>query len=167
LFSELFQPFSTQFEPAGGFAFAPKPFPPTSLREAAWRFFRCALLGALAAKSLPASPLGFHLSLLHGTMIKKYLTHVVFGAAILLSLVSLGLVFVLVEPYVWVGIVVLGVSVAFNLWSVRRSENSGFIQSREFRRAHEPARRFNMLQVFVMFAFVMVQCGVGAYAIIT
>lgn len=100
-------------------------------------------------------------------MIKKYLTHLVFGAAILLSLVSLGLVFVLVEPYVWVGIVVLGVSVAFNLWSVRRSENSGFIQSREFRRAHEPARRFNMLQVFVMFAFVMVQCGVGAYAIIT
>jgi hypothetical protein len=100
-------------------------------------------------------------------MIKKYLTHVVFGAAILLSLVSLGLVFVLVEPYVWVGIVVLSVSVAFNLWSVRRSENSGFIQSREFRRAHEPARRFNMLQVFVMFAFVMVQCGVGAYAIIT
>lgn len=100
-------------------------------------------------------------------MIKKYLTHLVFGAAILLSLVSLGLVFVLVEPYVWVGIVVLGVSVAFNLWSVRRSENSGFVQSREFRRAHEPARRFNMLQVFVMFAFVMVQCGVGAYAIIT
>ncbi|PSR02316.1 MAG: hypothetical protein BRD47_03655 [Bacteroidetes bacterium QS_8_68_28] len=100
-------------------------------------------------------------------MIKKYLTHLVFGVAILLSLVSLGLVFVLVEPYVWVGIVVLGVSVVFNLWSVRRSENSGFVQSREFRRAHEPARRFNMLQVFVMFAFVMVQCGVGAYAIIT
>jgi hypothetical protein len=100
-------------------------------------------------------------------MIKKYLTHVVFGVAVLLSLVSLGLVFALAEPYGWIGPTVVFASVAFNLWSVRRSENAGFVQSREYRRAYEPARRYNMVQVFIVFALVVVQCTVGAYALIT
>lgn len=100
-------------------------------------------------------------------LLKKHLTQVVFWSAMLLSCASLGLVVVLNEPYVWLSLLVLLVSVAFNLWSVRRSENSGFVQSREYRRAYEPARRFNMAQVFVVFAVVMVQCGLGAYALLT
>lgn len=100
-------------------------------------------------------------------MIKKHLTQVVFGTALLLSFVSVGLVFVLSEPYAWIGLTLIGVSISYNLWAVRRSERSGFVQSREFRRAYEPARRFNMVQVFIVFAMVMLQCGVGAYALLS
>ncbi|PSQ71856.1 MAG: hypothetical protein BRD44_04930 [Bacteroidetes bacterium QS_7_67_15] len=99
-------------------------------------------------------------------MIKKHLTQVVFWSALLLSAVSVGLVVVLSEPYRWVGIAIIAASILFNLWSVRRSENTGFIVSREHRRAHEPARRFNMIQVFIVFGVVMVQCCIGAYALI-
>jgi 4-hydroxybenzoate polyprenyltransferase len=99
-------------------------------------------------------------------MIQKHLTQVVFWSALLLSVVSVGLVFTLVEPYGWIGIAVIAASILFNLWSVRRSENSGFIVSREHRRAYEPARRFNMVQVFIVFGVVMVQCCIGAYALI-
>ena len=100
-------------------------------------------------------------------MIKKHLTQVVFWTVIFLSVLSIALVFVLNDPYAWVGLVVIGISMLFNLWSVYRSENSGFVQSREYRRAYEPARRFNMVQVFVVFSIIMVQCGVGAYALLT
>ena len=100
-------------------------------------------------------------------MIKRHLAQVVFWSALFLSVFSVALVFVLNEPYAWVGLTLIGLSILFNLWSVRRSESSGFVQSREYRRAHEPARRFNMMQVFVVFAFIMLQCGVGAYALLT
>lgn len=99
-------------------------------------------------------------------MIKKHLTQVVFWSAVLLSVASLVLVSVLSEPYAWVGLAFLAASILFNLWSVRRSEHSGFVKSREFRRAYEPARRFNMVQVFIVFALVMLQCGLGAYALL-
>ena len=101
------------------------------------------------------------------TTIKKHLTQVVFWSAVFLSVLSIALVFVLEDAYSWVGLVLIGLSILFNLWSVRRSENSGFVQSREYRRAYEPARRFNMIQVFTVFGLVMVQCGVGAYALLT
>jgi ABC-type transport system involved in multi-copper enzyme maturation permease subunit len=71
-------------------------------------------------------------------MIKSHLAQVVFWSAIVLSVASMASLSILEEPYLWIGVVLVAVSIAFNLWSVYRSDNSGFVQSREFRRAYEP-----------------------------
>lgn len=94
---------------------------------------------------------------------KAHFTQIVFWTAVALSVVSVALVAALGPAL----LVAVGASVLFNLWSVFRSERGGFVREREYRRAYEPARRFNALQVFVVFGLVMVQCGAGAYVLLS
>ena len=94
-------------------------------------------------------------------MIKRYKTAFVFWSAVFLSLVSLILPLV-VHPLL---ASLLVVSVAFNLWCIRKSDRSGFVKTKQLRRAHEPARRFNGIQTFVLLGLVMCQIGVGTYAL--
>ena len=96
-------------------------------------------------------------------MITRHFTQVVFWTAVLLSLLSVALVFAADEAF----LVLLGVSALFNIWSLFKSERDGFVKSNQIRRAHEPARHFNPAQVAVVVVLVMAQVGLGAYALLT
>jgi hypothetical protein len=95
-------------------------------------------------------------------MLSRHKTTVIFWIAVFLSLGSLAL---LTTTDTW-ALIVLALSLAFNLWSVIKNDREGFIQSRQMRRAHEPARHFNAPQVLVIFLLMMGQIGLGAYHLI-
>lgn len=93
----------------------------------------------------------------------KHLTTIVFWSALALSVISSGLAFVFAEP-LW--LILLGGSLLYNLWAVFTSDRTGFIKEKEMRRAYEPPRHFNPLQIFITLGMVMVQLGVAAYLLI-
>lgn len=95
-------------------------------------------------------------------MLSRYRTALIFWAAVFLSLASIASAFVL-DAIAWVLIIP---SILFNLWSVRRSDRGGFVKSRQLRRAHEPARRFNGLQTFTLIVIVMCQVGIGTFLLL-
>jgi hypothetical protein len=59
------------------------------------------------------------------------------------------------------------VSMLFTLWSIWKSEREGFVRSRQMRRAHEPPRNYNGLQVLLLLALTMMQVGLASYFLIT
>ena len=96
-------------------------------------------------------------------MLARYRTAVFFWSAIGLSVVSLALLFMLGS----ILLLLVAASVVFNIWTVIKSDREGFVRSSELRRAHEPARHFNGVQVFVLFSFVIVQVTLGAYVLLS
>lgn len=96
-------------------------------------------------------------------MISKYATQIVFWAAVVLSVGSVALTYAGGEVF----LAVIGLSVAFNVWSMLKSDREGFVKSSQIRRAYEPARHFNEAQTLVVMGLVMMQVGASAYAIMT
>ena len=96
-------------------------------------------------------------------MITKHLTQVVFGSAVFFSLLSSGLTFMLNDFF----LILVVLSILFNIWSLLKSERDGFVKSSQFRRAYEPARHFNIAQVLIVMALLMLQFGLGAYVLLT
>lgn len=94
----------------------------------------------------------------------KHLTSIVFWSALFLSIISSGVAYVL-QDSIW--LLLLGASLLYNLWAVFTSDRTGFIREKEMRRAYEPPRHFNPLQIFITLGMVMVQLGVAAYILIT
>lgn len=95
-------------------------------------------------------------------MIMRYRTALVFWGALVFSFLSLGLLFALDS----LSLALLIPSILLNIWSIRKNDRSGFVKSKELRRAYEPARHFNGMQVFVLTGLVMCQIGVGTYALL-
>ncbi len=96
-------------------------------------------------------------------MLAHYRTAVVFWSAFTLSVFSMGLLYVLGSLL----LILLIISIAFNVWAVIKSDREGFVRSSELRRAHEPARHFNGAQVLVIFSLVIVQVTLGAYTFLS
>ena len=96
-------------------------------------------------------------------MVGRYKTALIFWSAVFLSLISLVLALV---AHSFLSLLLV-ISAAFNLWCIRTSDRSGFVKTKQLRRAHEPARRFNSMQTFVLLGLVMCQIGVGTYALFT
>ena len=96
-------------------------------------------------------------------MLARHRTQVVFWTALTFSLVTLALAFVL-HP-AWLAAV--AASVGFNIWSLVKNERDGFVKTNQARRAYEPARHFNVGQVFLMMALVMIQLAAAAYILLT
>lgn len=95
----------------------------------------------------------------------KHLTTIVFWTALFLSLVSCALAYLFADTAAW--LIFLGVSLAYNMWAILTSDRTGFIREKEMRRAYEPPRHFNPLQIFITIAMVMAQLGVAAYVLIS
>ena len=93
----------------------------------------------------------------------RYQTALVFWGAVVLSFFSLGLLFAVDA----LSLALLVPSILLNVWSIRKNDQSGFVQSKELRRAYEPARHFSGMQVFVLTGLVMCQVGAGTYALLT
>ena len=92
----------------------------------------------------------------------KHMTLLVFLAAAILSVVSIGLVFLQGNWF----LILLLVSVAANLAAVRVSEKGGFVRTNQMRRAHEPPRHFNAAQTLSLMGLVVVQVILGAYSLL-
>lgn len=92
----------------------------------------------------------------------RYRTSFVFWTATLFSLLSVALVLALDDSLAFL----LLLSILYNLWSVVKSERSGFIKTRQIRRAYEPARHFNVAQVMTVLLLAMAQFGLGAYVLL-
>ena len=92
--------------------------------------------------------------------ISSHLAGIVFYAAVLAALLGIGLSFVLGET---AGFGLLLGSVAFSLWAVWKTEHGGFVRTHQMRRAFEPERHFNGVQVILVLLLVMAQIGVGLY----
>lgn len=96
-------------------------------------------------------------------MIRRYKTAFIFWTAVLLSLLSMTAA-LLLGP---LSLALIVPSSLFNLWCVWKSDRGGFVKSKQLRRAHEPARRFNGLQTFTVLLLLMGQIGLGTYALLT
>lgn len=94
---------------------------------------------------------------------KRYRTPFVFWTATFFSLLSIALVLVVDQSLLFL----ILLSILYNLWSVIKSEHSGFVNTRQFRRAYEPARHFNVAQVFTVISLIMAEFGVGVYVLLT
>ena len=94
---------------------------------------------------------------------KRYRTPFVFWTATLFSLLSIALVLAVGPSLLFL----LLLSALFNLWSVVQSERGGFVKTRQLRRAYEPARHFNVAQVFTVLLLVMAEFGVVTYVLLT
>ena len=97
-------------------------------------------------------------------LVTQHVTLLVFSAALIFSLSSLLLLFVTDEATA-LGAIVF--SVLFSVWSIWQSEQRGFVQSRQMRRAFEPARHFNGAQVLSLVVLMMAQIGLASYFLIT
>lgn len=91
------------------------------------------------------------------------MTSVVFATCSLASLLSIVLVLLLGNLL----LVLLALSVGYNVWALVVSERHGFVKTNQIRRAFEPERHFNAAQVFVIVVLIMVQVGTAAYALLT
>lgn len=96
-------------------------------------------------------------------MLSRHKTALVFWTAVLLSLLSIALVF-LFNPWF---LILLGASIGFNFWCVIKSDGEGFVKSKHLRRAYEPARRFNAVQMIIILALIIGQISIGTYALLT
>ncbi|RMF56342.1 MAG: hypothetical protein D6746_12635 [Bacteroidetes bacterium] len=85
-------------------------------------------------------------------IIKRNLTHIVFWTTIVFSLLALVLVLLLEAHPAW-----LLASTAYNLWSVVKSETTGFVKVKEMRRAFEPPRHFSGLQILLIVILMLGQ----------
>lgn len=94
--------------------------------------------------------------------LKKHRTTIVFTTCVVLSLLSLGLAFVW-GPWF---IILIGVSVLFNVWALVVSERHGFVKTNQIRRAFEPNRHFNAAQVFIVSATIMIQLLGSAFILL-
>ena len=93
----------------------------------------------------------------------KYITHIVFWGCLLLSIVGLLLVHKLgfkLTP-------ILLVSIGLNVWAIVRSEQEGFVRTRQARRAYEPPRHLNGAQMMILVLLVMAELGIGIHAVLT
>ena len=95
-------------------------------------------------------------------MIARHLTQVVFWSALLLSIVSVALAYLKGELF----LVLLALSLGFNVWSVLKSEREGFVRSTELRRTYEPARHFNAAQMVIVVSLIMAQIVVAVLILI-
>ena len=94
------------------------------------------------------------------TALYRHLTAIVFGLTLSFSMVTIVLLLLNKAPLY---LVLLLVSIAFNSWSLYRSERSGFVRLKEMRRAFEPPRHFNTMQIFTVILCMMAQFGLGLY----
>jgi len=94
------------------------------------------------------------------TALYRHLTAIIFGLALCFSLVTITLLIFNNTPLFHM---LLVVSIVFNGWCLYRSERSGFVHLREMRRAFEPPRHFNTLQIFTVVFLMMAQFGLGIY----
>ncbi len=97
-------------------------------------------------------------------LVVRHVTQFVFVAALLLSLASMGLFFLTDEGVAFAALIA---SLLFSVWSIWKSEHSGFVRTKQMRRAFEPARHFNSLQVLTLVVLMMAQVGLASYFLIT
>ena len=97
-------------------------------------------------------------------LVARHVTLLVFSAALVFSMSSLLLLFTTDEA---IALTATVFSVLFSLWSIWHSEERGFVQSRQMRRAFEPARHFNGAQVLSLVVLIMAQIGLASYFLIT
>lgn len=88
---------------------------------------------------------------------------VVFYLISLLSLGSIGLMF-LPEPY-WFA--AGGVACLLIVWVLFINDHSGFVLSKQMRRAHEPRRHFSMAEQAILLALLVLNVVVACYLLIT
>ncbi len=93
------------------------------------------------------------------TQLARHKTSVVFALCTGVTIASILLLFLLGR---W-ALILLVLSVGFNIWSLLVSERRGFVRSNQIRRAHEPQRHFNAAQVLAVLAYIMIQIGAGTY----
>lgn len=96
--------------------------------------------------------------------ITQHLTLIVFCTALAGAVLSLSLPFLAGEI---AGIVVTACSVAYSIWAIWTSEHGGFVRTRQMRRAFEPQRHFNGVQVLLLLLLIMIQLGLTSYLLIT
>ncbi len=89
-------------------------------------------------------------------VLADHLTYIVFWTAIVLTITTIALC-IWNEAY----LPLLILSILFNVWTLFQSERNGFVRAREMRRAFEPPRHFNRLQVVLITLLVMGQSVVG------
>jgi hypothetical protein len=98
-----------------------------------------------------------------GCMIAKHITQTVFWSSIVLTLVSIGLAYMSGKVF----LILLGLSIVYNLWALHKSDNEGFVKTNQLRRAYEPLRHFNGVQVLTVLSSLMAQLSFIAYMIVT
>ncbi len=96
-------------------------------------------------------------------MIRRHVTQFVFWTTVFFSIATL--VGLLARKDVL--LIPMMISVVFNIWAVAKSERDGFVKTTQMRRAYEPARHFNIAQVFAILIFVMIQVSLGLYVLLT
>lgn len=96
-------------------------------------------------------------------MFARHLTQVVFWAAFLLTLASTSLTMAYRDDV----LLLLLLSAVANLVALYRNERGGFVRSKELRRAYEPPRHFNTVQLAALFLGVLAQFTLGAYVLIS
>ena len=89
------------------------------------------------------------------------MARLIFWSALLFSLASLTLA-LFFHPF---ALHLVALSAAFNLWSLYRNDRGGFVKKREMRRAHEPRRQLQGLEVALLLVLVMVQIGAGTFLV--
>ncbi len=89
-------------------------------------------------------------------------TQAIFTAAFLLAVVSLAFPF----AFGTVGLAGILASMAFSIWTIHKSDRSGFIRTSQIRRAFESARHFNLGQVILLFGLLLIQVLITAYALV-
>ena len=96
-------------------------------------------------------------------MFRKHQTRLVFGAAVVLSVLTIGLLMLLEEPLIPTVIA----SAAFNCWALVTNDRKGFSRSKEMRRAYEPERHFTSGQILFMIGLLMLQVGAVTYVLVS
>ena len=88
---------------------------------------------------------------------------VVFWLVAPFGVAGVGLPVAMDVQWVWL----TGFAIVLQIWMLLINDRTGFIRSREMRRAYEARRHFSILETIVLFLLIMADMLAAAYALLT